>query len=193
MSKATIADSDTHLVEVLQASKAKLNALNAEIQLAKEDNESFKKVAQDCENDMNAATNHTTELRDELKRMQEKNVDLATQSVDLKTAIQQAKQELATVIDEGERKYKEITAQVKKAQEEQKKIQLQYRDLQKDSDKLSREREKMDRLKENLDKKEEEIAAVKKELEEHQAKDNDRIQSLEEHTKIVQGLSNSPQ
>eukprot|EP01022_Parablepharisma_sp_SALTPOND_P014387 TRINITY_DN194_c0_g1_i1.p6 TRINITY_DN194_c0_g1~~TRINITY_DN194_c0_g1_i1.p6 ORF type:complete len:263 (+),score=41.19 TRINITY_DN194_c0_g1_i1:2339-3127(+) len=188
MSKA-VANSDAHLVEVLEASKAKLNALNAEIQFAREDNEAYKRVVEECESDMSTLSSHTAELREELKRVQEKNMDLGLHASELKSGIQLAKQDLAGVIEEGSKKYKEITGLIKKAQEEQKKIQLQYRDLQKDNDKLEREREKMERLRENLERKEAEIEAAKKELEKYQEKDNGRIQSLEEHAKAVQGLS----
>ncbi len=185
-------DSDMHLTEVLEAAKAKLNALNSEIQFAKEDNETYKKMVEDAEGEKQAMEARTGGLKEELKNVQDHNKDLATEGVELKSQINQAKQELAMIIEDGEQKYKDLTNQIKKAQEEQKKIQLQYKELQKDGDKLDKDRDKLARLQESLARKQEEIDTYKRELDEHEAKDNNRIQSLEEHAKVMKDLSSSP-
>ena len=185
-------DSDPHLMEVLEASKANLNALNTEIQYAKQDNEAYQKMVEQEEQEAADVENKTNELKEELKQAQDKNKDLAGQAMDLKSAINRSKQDLAIIIEEGEQKYKESAGQIKKAQEEQKKIQLQYKELQKENDKLENDKEKIARLQASLERKHAEIEAYKRELEEHQEKDNNRMHDLEENAKIMKDLSGSP-
>lgn len=187
MSRAT--DSDAHLLEVLGAAKAKLNALNEEIQFAQQDNEVYKKLAEQTEGEKAAVEARTNELKEELKAIQDHNKETSDRCTDLKTAIGQTKQELATIIENGEQKYKDIAGHMKMSQSEQKKIQQQYKELQKDSDRLDKEKEKMMRLQESLERKNEEIEAYRQELEAHQARDSDRIQSLGENAKIMKDLS----
>ena len=191
MSRA-IVDSDAHLLEVLAASKAKLNALNLEIQAASEDNNVYKKMSDEVGKELSMTVDRTNELKIELHGVQDKNLSLALRSGELKSTINQAKRELAVAIDDGEQKYKDITNQIKKAQEEQKRIQLQYKELQKENDKLERDKEKIMRLHESLERKAGEIEACKKELEDCQAKDSNRMQSLEDHARVMHNLSTPP-
>eukprot|EP01022_Parablepharisma_sp_SALTPOND_P011866 TRINITY_DN1511_c0_g1_i1.p3 TRINITY_DN1511_c0_g1~~TRINITY_DN1511_c0_g1_i1.p3 ORF type:complete len:276 (+),score=57.38 TRINITY_DN1511_c0_g1_i1:1993-2820(+) len=183
------ADSDIHLMEVLEASKAKLAALTNDIQFAKEDNEKYKKLLEDAENEKTQMDQETLDLKNEFQGAQEKNKELTEKANELKKLINRAKQEMAMVIEEGEHKEKELIGQIKKAQEEQKKIQAQYKELQKESENLEKDREKMAKLQESLDRKQKEIDGYKRELEEHQEKDTNRILSLEDHAKQIKDLS----